>query len=442
MPFRSYRFSIVLCFSVLSACAIRPPLQSLELPPPEPYANSLERHHFFLAKGENIIGQLATVTLREGDTLPDVARHFGLGYQEIGDANPEIDVWTPAPNSRVFLPVQFVLPDAPKKGVVINLATMRLFYFPRNNEFSDVITYPVGTGRQGRSTPMGQMMVERKAVNPTWYVPASIRQDHALKGDPLPPAVLPGPSNPLGNRAMYLSRSSYLIHGTNKPYSIGLRASNGCIRLYPENIERLFQDVPVKTPVRIVNQPYLLGWRAGSLYLEAHRPYPGMNGRQLKKNLYGRLKAIERKHGRRVDWAKVEEALVQARGIPVPVFEHQESLEAVLNTAVRIQHPDHFYGSPEVPPIAPQGWYLKVAEANDEKSARRLAALLNHQGPQIPARTGLKDGRYRVIAGPFKDSKQAKEAVKRLKVDLEIKASILQPASWLSEAGSSYRLPE
>ncbi len=434
--------SIALLCLLLNACANRPVLQELAWPEPEPLTQSLERHHFFLAREESVIGQLAMVTLREGDTLPDVARHFGLGFQEIGDANPDIDAWAPAPQSRAILPVQFVLPDAPKKGIVINLATMRLFHYPHANDFAEVVTYPVGTGRQGRSTPMGQMLVERKAINPTWFVPASIRQDHALKGDPLPQAVLPGPANPLGNRAMYLSKSSYLIHGTNKPYSVGLRASNGCIRLYPEHIEKLFQDLPVKTPVRIVNQPYLIGWRDGSLYLEAHTPHRELKARQLRQKLYGQLKKIEKKQARKVDWARVDETLRQARGIPVPIFQQTDDLEAILRKAVQLSHPEQLYGSPEVPAMTPRGWYLDVAAASDELSARRLAAVLNHQGPQIPARTTMKDGRYRVIAGPFEDSKRAKEAVKRLKVDLELDAAIVPPAKQLSDAANAHRSPD
>jgi L,D-transpeptidase ErfK/SrfK len=195
-----------------------------------------------------------------------------LGHEQIAAANPGLDVWIPEADSRVLLPLQFTLPEAPRKGIVVNLAAMRLFSFPGKGG-REVVTYPVGIGREGRSTPTGDMSVARKTLRPTWYVPESIRRDHAQKGNPLPAMVSPGPDNPLGEYAMYLTRASYLIHGTNKPYAIGLRASNGCLRLYPENIEPLYHSTPVRTPVRIVNQPYLLGWRNEQLYLEAHDPH-------------------------------------------------------------------------------------------------------------------------------------------------------------------------
>ena len=232
-----------------------------------------------------------------------MARHFSLGINAISAANPGVDVWVPEAGERIILPLSFILPDAPRKGIVVNLATMRLFQFKRNGKSLVVSTYPVGVGTKERPTPTGQMRVEHKATRPTWHVPASIAEDHRKKGDPLPAEVPPGPENPLGECALYLSKSGYLIHGTNKPASIGLNASNGCMRLYPENVKMLYDDTPVNTPVIIVNQPYLIGQRNGVLYMEAHAPLEGSGAIELEK-IYARLRDIEKKSGRHLTGKK------------------------------------------------------------------------------------------------------------------------------------------
>ena len=142
---------------------------------------------------------------------------------------------------------------------------MRLFYFPepREGEAPEVITHPIGIGREGWQTPEGYSTITRKVVQPTWTVPASVLREYAEKGEPLDPVVPPGPDNPLGSHAMRLSLPSYLIHGTNKSYGVGMRVSHGCVRLYPEDIARLFPQVPVGTEVHIINEPYVAGWRDG-----------------------------------------------------------------------------------------------------------------------------------------------------------------------------------
>jgi L,D-transpeptidase ErfK/SrfK len=423
---------VIGCAGLLHACAwspFRAPDQNLPL---QPVLEDIEHNRFMLGKSDSVVGQLATIRLEKGDSLADLARHFGLGLQEIAEANPGIDLWAPEAGRTVILPMQFVVPETSRKGLVVNLAAMRLFYFPSKTS-DEVITFPVGIGREGRSTPTGEMYIVRKAAHPTWHVPASIRRDHALKGDPLPAVVSPGPDNPLGDYAMYLSRPSYLIHGTNKPYGIGLRASNGCVRLYPENIESLYRDVPVKTPVRIVNQPYLLGWRDGELYLEAHEPHEELDKKQLKKTLMAALKKIEKKEGRKLDWPRVERILSEARGIPIPIFENSENLDQLVKKAVALKYPDELFGQPKTPAMTDNGWYITALESGDELSARRMAAVLNHQGPQIPARVvSLENGRFKVIAGPFKSSKATKEAAKRMKIDLDIAGDIVSPKERLS----------
>jgi len=416
---------IVLLAFFLHACAAPPKMRLFRTEPARP-ERAIEQHAFSAAKGDQVMGRLAVVRVQDGDTLPDLARHFGLGHEEISAANPGMDVWAPQAGSRVLLPLMFVLPDSPRKGIVINLAAMRLFHYGGKNRA--VLTYPVGIGEEGRSTPMGAMFVERKAVRPTWHVPASIRQDHQKRGDLLPAEVPPGPDNPLGEYALYLSRASYVIHGTNKPYSIGLRATNGCIRLYPEDVEKLYRAVPVKMSVHVVNQPYLVGWAGGMLYLEAHAPQEELNADYVKKKLYARLKDIEKKEARRLDWKRVEETVTQARGIPVPILEGDSGLEGMIAAAVEVQRPAQLAGQPRVPPFKAGAWYVRADETIGEVNARRLAAVLNHQGPQIPARVVQKENRYQVLAGPYPNKKAADEAARRIKSDLEIDGVIIGPA--------------
>lgn len=439
-----------LCSS-LQACALRPTLQQwglLEAPPTEPtQAVSTSRgrilppeaHRFTITREQGVVGSLMALQLQEGDTFPDVARHYGLGFEEIAAANPGIDSWVPKNNSKALIPVQFVLPRAPRKGMVINLAAMRLFHFPAASGGTEVITYPVGIGKEGRSTPTGPLSIMRKKEHPTWYPTATIRNDHSRKGDPLPAAVSPGPDNPLGDFALYLSRQPYLIHGTNKPYSIGWRASNGCIRLYPENIERLFPTVPVRESVLIVNQPYLSGWHDGVLYLQAHRPQEELSEKLLQKRVRGELAKIEADKAHPLDWAKIDRILEEARGIPIPISAKGPGIDTILAHARLLKHPTKFYGEPERPSKDSNRWGVLVDETVSESMARRLAAFLNHQGPQIPARTEPNGDRYRVIAGPYDTAKAAKAAVKRLRIELELDGKVITPTAEVAGAATPTR---
>ena len=234
----------------------------------------LPANKFVLEDGDDVVGEVQIVTARHNDTFVEFARHYGLGFDEIKDANPDVDPWLPGEGTPIVLPTRYVLPEAPREGIVLNVATKRLFYYPPviNGEPETVETYPIGIGRDGWATPTGETTVTSKGRDPVWYVPASIRKEYAEAGDPLPPQVPPGPDNPLGSHVMVLGLPGYLIHGTNKPAGVGMRVSHGCVRLFPEDIEYLYDQIPVGTEVRIVNQPYLIGWQGGDLLLEAHPP--------------------------------------------------------------------------------------------------------------------------------------------------------------------------
>ena len=224
--------------------------------------------------GQTVVGEPQVVFARDTDTLSDFARAYGLGYDEIITANPGVDPWLPGDGTAILLPTQYVLPSVAQHGVVLNIATKRLFYFPEavDGEPRQVLTYPIGIGRVGWETPLGETTVVSKAKDPHWWVPASVRREHAEMGDPLPSVVPPGPDNPLGHRVLKLDIPGYLIHGTNAPYGVGMRVSHGCVRLYPENIEALYTLVDIGEAVVIVNEPYQFGQKEGSLYFEAHVP--------------------------------------------------------------------------------------------------------------------------------------------------------------------------
>lgn len=394
----------------------------------ETETETIDTHEFQLSDGQNMVGKIAAVNSRENDTLSDIARHFGLGFNDISKANPNISPWTPAPDSRVLLPLQFVLPDAPHKGIILNLANMRLFYYSKKQP-DKVFTYPVGIGRQGWNTPMGLTSIVAKKANPSWVVPESIHQEHALKGDSLPKVVAAGPDNPLGLFAMRLGFPGYLIHGTNKPYGIGMQISHGCVQLYPEDIEVLFKKAAVGLPVRIIHQPYLTAWHQDMLYLEANEPLPkwAKDNSRLKKQLLKQLRQISAKKNVSIDWEKVNSIIQRSDGIPTPILTQSPDLAEITANAVQLEHPGQLYQQPVVGELKDSDWSVLVASFDNELEAQKLATMLNHQGPIIPARKIQKNNTYQVIAGPFKNKKEVNAVAKRIRMDFEIEVEPLEP---------------
>lgn len=222
--------------------------------------------------GNDVIGAVSTITARDEDTLVDIARRHGLGYQDIVRANPDVNIWMPGAGTEIILPTRYVLPRGSRRGVILNLAEYRLYYFPeaKEGQTAYVMTYPISIGRMDWETPLGKTTVISKVRNPSWYVPQSVLDEHAADGDPLPRIVPPGPANPLGKFAMRLGLPGYLIHGTNRPAGVGMRVTHGCVRMFPEDIEYLFGKVDVSTVVRIVNEPVKMGWDGDQLVMEVH----------------------------------------------------------------------------------------------------------------------------------------------------------------------------
>ncbi|MFT3931409.1 MAG: L,D-transpeptidase family protein [Spongiibacteraceae bacterium] len=271
--------------------------------------------------GDDLVGGLVTVSAGPEDTLIDIARKYGLGYDEIRAANPAIDSWMPRTGSTVILPKLYLLPMAPREGIVINVSEMRLYYYPKakKGEAPTVEIYPVSIGRGDWNTPLVTTRVTGKIKNPTWTPPKSIREEHAADGDILPKVWPAGPDNPLGLYALRMSLPSYLIHGTNKEFGIGMQVTHGCMRLYPEHIERLFNTVPVGTPVRIVNQRYKAGWHQGALYLEVHPQLEGPHGeadRGKTPMVEAITSATKLVPSYPVNWDRVDELDLESTGIP------------------------------------------------------------------------------------------------------------------------------
>jgi len=240
---------------------------------------------------QDVIGEISTVVASHDDTLVDIARRHGLGYQDIVRANPNVNVWVPGEGTEVVLPNRFVLPPGPRTGLVLNLAEYRMYYYPtpKAGERAKVHTYPMSIGRMDWETPLGRTEVIAMAKNPAWYPPQSVRDEHAADGDPLPRVVPAGPDNPLGTRALRLGIPGYLIHGTNRPAGVGMRVSHGCIRMFPEDVEFLFERIRVKTVVRIVDMPVKIGWDGEALVAEIHpllevpQPLVGESAEQIEE---------------------------------------------------------------------------------------------------------------------------------------------------------------
>ncbi|MGR8919623.1 MAG: L,D-transpeptidase family protein [Gammaproteobacteria bacterium] len=271
----------------------------------------------------DLVGELFLASTVQADTLSDLARAYDQGYREMRLANPGVDPWLPGEGAEVMVPNLYVLPDAPRRGVVINVPEMRMYVFPQATRVSEgkVLSFPVSIGRQNWATPKGSMTIVAKVKDPAWYPPKSIREEHAAEGDILPRVVPPGPDNPLGQHALRLSQAGYLIHGTNRPYGIGMRVTHGCIRMYPKDVATIYEQLPVGTPVHVVNQPYKVGISRGRIYLEVH---PHLDeDENLFDNAYShvvklileRVKAYEVK----LVWADIRAAVKAQDGIPTAV---------------------------------------------------------------------------------------------------------------------------
>lgn len=271
--------------------------------------------------GEDIIGQVQTLTAKYEDTFADIATANDLGYLEMVAANPGVDPWLPGAGTEIVLPTRFILPPGPREGIVINLAEYRMYYYPKGQNV--VRTYPLGIGREGWGSPIAVTKVVAKTPNPTWTPPASIKAEHAADGDPLPNVVPAGPDNPLGPFKFTLALPGYLIHGSNKQFGIGMRTSHGCFRMYNDNVLELATMVPVGTSVRILNEPYKFGVSGGKVYLEAHTPLDS-EGDPVAVDKHtavinALLKREDLANNLQMDWGTVIDVVAAEDGLPVEI---------------------------------------------------------------------------------------------------------------------------
>ncbi|RLK50521.1 L,D-transpeptidase ErfK/SrfK [Alkalispirillum mobile] len=288
-------------------------------------ADDLPVGHYLLPEEGDIIGRVQVVRAEQEDTVLEIGRRHGVGFEEMRLANPDISLWVPGEGTEVVVPTRFILPPGPREGVVVNVAEMRLYYYPpqEGDEPRRVETYPVSVGRMDWDTPVGETEITAKAEDPAWYPPESIREFSRQQGTELPRVVPPGPDNPLGRHAMRLGIPGYLIHGTNRPWGIGMRVTAGCIRMYPEDIEDLFPRLPVGTSVKLVNAPFKAGWKDDTLYLQA---YPLLEEERentpMSEQLGMAADAVaealgDRRH--RVDYNRLRRLVESPTGLPVPI---------------------------------------------------------------------------------------------------------------------------
>ena len=384
------RLAVCIGALTLGACTlfrsshVEPPPPAVAPPPPAPeLPKPNATHKFEVDSGSDIVGYVQKTIVGKDDTLPDIARRFDVGYEEILTANPGVDPWLPGVGREVVVPTQFILPAAPHEGVVVNVAAMRIFYYPphKKGEPQIVYTHPIGIGKVGWKTPEGTTRIISRQKDPVWVVPKSVREEHAEDGEKLPAQVPAGPDNPLGQYAFHLGWPSYLIHGTNKPYGVGMRSSHGCIRLYPEDIAVFFDMIPIGTKVTVVNQPYVFGWRDGTLYLQAYTVMED-DSRDWNKNrqrLLGRLlnPKLQKKisdHDNEIDWQRVGDLAHTPRAVPVPITGDLGGIDDVLGKSLLVEN------------TLPTGsnWDGKSGLLVDEKTFKELVGGRAEAPPPAP----------------------------------------------------------
>ncbi len=262
-----------------------------------------------------LIGEVNLHKVQKGDYFQQIAEFYNVGFLALLAANPNQDPFLPKVGSDLIIPNEMLIPYIPKKGIVINLPELRLYYFPPNS--NQVHVFPVGIGREGLSTPLTISYIGEKRKNPIWRPTKAMQERHFIEnGEYLPNEVLPGPDNPFGKYAMRLGTSEYLIHGSNKRFGIGMRASSGCIRMYDDDIKWLFNNVPLKTRVRVIDQPVKMSYEPGGRqYIEIHEPLSDSKDEQSSIVL---TKALQRFIGtNRQHWQQLLPVIEKPNGLVV-----------------------------------------------------------------------------------------------------------------------------
>jgi L,D-transpeptidase ErfK/SrfK len=331
-----------------------------------------------------------SITVDHDQTLLDVAKRFNLGQTEIVTLNPKLDRWLIKKDTVVRLPNRRILPDSPHNGITLNIAEYRMYYYPADQP-GTVRSYAHGVGRQDWKTPLGKTTVAKKVKDPSWHPPESIRREHAANGDPLPVVVPPGPNNPLGAYALYLNLpGDYRIHGTDvdKIYGIGMQITHGCVRMYPEDIEALYNSVPVGTAVYIVKQPIKVGWLNNTLYVEAHPDLEGEEKTQDERYAAA-LELIQKANNGELpefDQVALNRALKDLDGTPVPLYERLPPLEGEITATEPEPVPEPIAKSPKPTP-AVVAKSKKPAVATVIKSSKSKSVTASKNNKQLPVTT-------------------------------------------------------
>lgn len=227
----------------------------------EVFTASLTRYPYQLPSN-TVIGAPTWVKVKKGDTLLDIARRAGLGWNSMENAYPKLDAWVPPVGLKLSLPTSWILPPSQHYQLVINIPELRLYFFEKGS--SNAQTYPIGIGDEGWESPLGTWSIVERRTNPTWYIPASLQEKYGMTSMP------PGPENPLGEFMLKFSAGAYGVHGTAMPWGVGRLVSHGCIRCYPEHIRLLFPQVPIGAKLEIIYEPVKIGQRNGRVFVEAH----------------------------------------------------------------------------------------------------------------------------------------------------------------------------
>jgi L,D-transpeptidase ErfK/SrfK len=371
-------------------------------------------------KGDNVITQYKDdVPLTRADqdeTLLDVAKRFLLGQMEIVRLNADVDRWHVKKGEVVRLANKRILPDTPHEGITLNISEYRMYYYPANQP-GVVMSYAHGVGRQDWKTPLGKTTVGKKVKDPAWHPPESIRREHAANGDPLPEIVPPGPHNPLGAHALYLNLpGEYRIHGTDidKIFGIGMQITHGCVRMYPEDIEDLYQTVSVGTSVYIVKQPIKVGWLDNVLYIEAH---PDLEGEEMSKDArYAMaLSLIKKAIGSsetsteplpEFDQKALNDALTKLDGDPAPIYERLPPIDQETNNFLPVL-------APPTPPTPPKATVLKAKAKKVSPSLASRTHKTASKGDKPSVKTKANKATQKKITTVASVKKTTSEAAKK-----------------------------
>ncbi|KAB8307487.1 L,D-transpeptidase [Erwinia endophytica] len=292
------------------------------------------------AENSRLIGENTTYTVpSDGRSLERIAAEYKIGLLGMLEANPGTDPWLPKAGSQLIIPTQMLLPDTKREGIVINVAELRLYYYPQGE--NTVIVYPIGIGQLGANTPEMVTTISQKIPHPTWTPTPNIRKRYAAEGKVLPVTVPAGADNPMGLYALRLAygKGHYLIHGTNADFGIGMRVSSGCIRLRPDDIAALFNRVPAGTRVQVINQPLKYAVEPdGKRYIEVHQPL-SHSEKDDPQTMPIALSANAKKfiNSDDSDVAVINAALVRRSGMPVLVNAGEEVDDHAPEPAVQQQ---------------------------------------------------------------------------------------------------------